>query len=291
MLVLGGGAFEVRRVGFAGVQVSDRNGSGIRFEGGRLRVEHCFFRDSESGILINGDSGTPTTEVHVAFSEFARLGDGVGYAHAVYAGRIRLLELRGNYFSLGRVGHLVKSRAQVSRLLSNRITDESGGQASYELNFPNGGQVVLIGNVIGQARSTRNGAVLSMLEEGNPWGRNELHAVHNSWVNLHPLGGRFMQVAGPLSGGQVWRNLVVGRGAWRVPDGLPAGENLRVGLDEVRDAQAFDVRPKQWDSAWLADGPTLIDDPMVAHVVETYRHPMKVETVAKGRPLLVGATQ
>ncbi|WP_165456736.1 hypothetical protein [Aquabacterium lacunae] len=291
LLVLGGGSFEVRHLAFQGARVADRNGAGIRFEGGRLRVEHCVFQDSESGILINGDPDEATTEVQVSFTEFARLGDGMGYAHAVYAGRIRLLELRGNHFHHGKVGHLVKSRAQVSKLVANRITDNPGGQASYELNFPNGGQVFLIGNVIGQSRSTQNGAVLSMLEEGQPWARNELHAVHNSWVNLHPFGGRFLQVAGPLSGGQVWRNLVVGRGTWRVPEGVPSGGNLRVGLDAVQDAQAGDLRPGHWQPEWVADSPPLVDGAEVSALTEVYRHPLRVEPLPKGRALLVGALQ
>jgi hypothetical protein len=291
LLVLGGGSFEVRHLAFQGAHVADRNGAGIRFEGGRLTVAHCVFQDSESGILINGDAGEPSSEVRVSHSEFARLGDGMGYAHAVYAGRIRLLELRGNHFHHGKVGHLVKSRAQVSRLVSNRITDDPGGQSSYELNFPNGGQVFLIGNIIGQSRSTQNGAVLSMLEEGQPWARNELHAVHNSWVNLHPFGGRFLQVAGPLAGGQVWRNLVVGRGTWRIPEGVPSGGNLRVSLDEVNDAAAGDLRPRHWQPEWLADDAPLLQGAAEPPLTEVYRHPLQVVPLPKGRAFLVGAVQ
>lgn len=291
LLVLSRGQFEVSHLAFVGARVADRNGAGIRFEGGHLKVSHCVFKDSESGILIQSDEIAPTSELHVSESEFSRLGDGVGYAHAVYAGRIRLIELRGNHFHHGRVGHLIKSRAQESRLIGNRITDEAGGQASYELNFPNGGLVVLKGNVIAQSRTTRNGAVLSMMEEGNLWSRNALYAVHNTFVNLHPMGGRFLQVEGELSDGWIGRNVVIGRGVWRIPDGVGVGRNLRVGLSEVNPARDGEWLPATWQSEWVPDDAVgrLNGQPLTLD--EVYQHPHQIKRLVPGQGVRMGAVQ
>lgn len=40
--------------------------------------------------------------------------------------------------------------AAVIHIYYNRLTDEAGGQASYELEFPNGGMVYVVGNIVEQ---------------------------------------------------------------------------------------------------------------------------------------------
>jgi hypothetical protein len=79
----------------------------------------------------------------------------------------------GSYFHHADVGHLLKSRAARSHILYNRLTDETGGRASYELEFPNGGLAYVVGNVIEQAATTENETIISFGAEGyRP--RNEL---------------------------------------------------------------------------------------------------------------------
>ena len=53
---------------FSGAQVSDANGAGIRYEGGNLTLNGCYFHDNEDGLL----GGTwPTGTLTVNNSEFA----------------------------------------------------------------------------------------------------------------------------------------------------------------------------------------------------------------------------
>jgi hypothetical protein len=56
-------------VEFAGARVADRNGAGIRYEGGKLIVRKCYFHDNENGILANASA---TGTISIAGSEFAR---------------------------------------------------------------------------------------------------------------------------------------------------------------------------------------------------------------------------
>ena len=50
----------------------------------------------------------------------------------------------------------------VSRVLNNRFDDRPSGEASYEIDFPNGGDNVVVGNLIAQSARTQNTDLLSM---------------------------------------------------------------------------------------------------------------------------------
>jgi hypothetical protein len=102
----------------------------------------------------------------------------------MYLNRYAELTLRASYSHAANVGHLVKSRAMKSNILYNRLTDESGGAASYELDLPNGGTALVVGNVFEQAATTQNSAILSYAAEGIPtgWG-TQLSVVNNTFIN------------------------------------------------------------------------------------------------------------
>lgn len=217
------GKVTVEGIDFIGARVAERNGAGIRFEAGELTVRRCLFHDNENGIVTTGN---PEAQLVVENSEFGYNGAGDGYSHGIYAGRIALLRVTGSYFHHANIGHLVKSRARRSEILYNRITDETGGRASYELEFPNGGLATVIGNVVQQGRETRNSVIVSYGAEGYAWPRNEFALAHNTIVNDHPLGGTFVHVA-PGAGLALSRNnLYVGRGL--VERGIDAAGDARV---------------------------------------------------------------
>ena len=78
--------------------------------------------------------------------------EGCGFAHnqrpdghnrSPYTGAIARLTVTGCWLHHAATGHLLKSRAAISHILCNRLTDEAGGRASYELDFPSGGVAVL----------------------------------------------------------------------------------------------------------------------------------------------------
>ena len=67
-------------------------------------------------------------------------------------GAIKKLTVTGSYFHQAKVGRLLKSRAAENHIIYNRFTDEVGGRASNELEFPNGGPAYVVGNTIADDR-------------------------------------------------------------------------------------------------------------------------------------------
>ncbi|MBK6295861.1 MAG: hypothetical protein IPF55_17555 [Rhodoferax sp.] len=156
--VVRGGRMMVKGLDFSGARVRDKNGAGIRFESGTLTVSDCTFTNNENGILTGGN---PKAELVVINSEFGHNGHGDGQSHNLYVGAIASLSVSGSYFHHAKVGHLLKTRAAVNHILYNRLTDETGGRASYELELPNGGLAYVIGNIIQQGSQTENPHLVS----------------------------------------------------------------------------------------------------------------------------------
>ena len=152
------GVMVVENFDFIGTRVRDRNGAGIRFESGHLTVINCVFSNNQMGILTNND---PASELVVENSEFDSGGPDEPRSHNLYVGAIAKLTVQGSYFHHGKGGHLLKTRAAQSHILYNRLTDEAGGTASYELEFPNGGVAVVAGNLIVQGAHSPNAAIIS----------------------------------------------------------------------------------------------------------------------------------
>ena len=177
---------------FEGAAVPDRNGAGIRLERGSLRVHDCRFMHNEMGLLTGNDG---TTVLEVENSEFAHNQRPDGHNHNLYVGQIASLSVTGCYLHHARTGHLLKSRAAVNHVFYNRLTDEQGGTASYELEFPNGGLAYVVGNLIEQTSQTENPQLISFGAEGYKWPRNEICLVNNTLVDRLARGGVFLRVA------------------------------------------------------------------------------------------------
>jgi uncharacterized membrane protein YgcG len=181
----------VENLEFTGAAISagaGNNGAGIRHLGLNLTVRNCYFHDNQDGIL-----GAPSTalmgKVLISNSEFEHNGAGDGQSHNMYLGNYAQFTLQYSYSHRGNVGHLVKTRALVTQLLYNRITDEATGTASYEVNVPNAGSAYLIGNIIEQSNGTQNPAIVSYGEEGTPSGYDtHLYVVNNTFLNDHKSG-------------------------------------------------------------------------------------------------------
>ena len=104
--------------------------------------------------------------------------------------------MTGSYFHHAKVGHLLKSRAGRNLIFYNRLTDEIGGTASYELEFPNGGVAYVMGNLIQQSSTTENPNIISFGAEGFRSQSNLLYLVNNTLVDMRPQGGQFLRVRG-----------------------------------------------------------------------------------------------
>lgn len=209
--VIGGGEVTVENIEFSGARSADRNGAGIRFEGRRLTVRNCVFRRNENGILTWND---PSSSLLVEYSEFDSNGHGDGYSHNIYVGKIAEFTMQFCWSHDVREGHLVKSRAALTNLLYNYF-DTGAGTGSYEVNLPENGAGLLLGNLIVQRGSTHNPAVLAAGEEAAaPRAETSLRVIHNTFVNLGPADAVFLRIGrgGPRAA-QLVNNVFLGPGA------------------------------------------------------------------------------
>jgi hypothetical protein len=227
---------------FEGAAVPDRNGAGIRLDRGSLLVRDCRFMRNEMGLLTNND---PDTVLEVESCEFAYNQRPDGHNHNLYAGRIARLSVTGSYFHHARIGHLLKSRAAVNHIFYNRLTDETGGTASYELEFPNGGVAYVVGNLIAQSTGTGNPTLISFGAEGYKWQRNEIYLVHNTLVNPLPWGGVFLRAARGADAIRAVNNLLVGPGTLESAGPGEYHSNFTAGPRDFAQPQKHDYRLKQ----------------------------------------------
>lgn len=282
--VIRNGDFDISGFDFVGAKVADKNGAGIRFEGGRLRVAHCLFWGNQNGILTIGSQ--PDSQLEVVSSEFGYNGDGDGQSHNIYVGRIGRFSITGSYLHHADTGHLLKSRAAVNEVLYNRLTDEEGGRASYEMDFPNGGVVRLVGNLVQQGRRTENSVMVSFGAEGLAHPRNTLELASNTLVNDHPHGGTFVRAAPGTERVLLANNLLAGRGGLQIPM-EHTDFNSR-----TADWSAF-VQPARYDYRLSDRGMALAyqSGPAEAAVPSAqYVHPLQVRRL-NGPPAVVGALQ
>lgn len=226
---------------FIGCTVPDRNGAGIRVEAGSLTLVDCGFRDNENGVLTANDEAI---ELDIVDCDFGPIALRSGLTHNCYVGAIRRLSVTGSYFHGGLLGHLLKSRAAVNHILYNRLTDEAGGRASYELEFPNGGVAVVMGNLIMQSATTENAHVISFGVEGAKWPKQALYLVHNTLVDQKPRGGIWLRVTPPQVDAVLANNLLVGTPKLAAEGHWTRRANFNVDWDEFVLAAREDFRLK-----------------------------------------------
>lgn len=165
VFIISGNDVTVRGVTLTGARSDDGNGAGIRAEGVNLTVERVRFLRNENGIL---HAGVPRGALTVRDSVF--VGNGscrLACAHGIYAGPLELLRVERSRFLATQEGHHVKSRAHRTEVLDSTIEDGPEGTASYLIDVPNGGAVVLRGNRLSKGpRSGNRSTVISIGAEG-----------------------------------------------------------------------------------------------------------------------------
>ena len=240
--VLRGGTMTVQGIDFSGARVPDTNGAAIRLEKGKLTVRDCSFTDNQNGILT---SNNPQVELDIANSEFGHNGYGDGQSHNLYVGEIAHLTVTGSYFHHAKFGHLLKSRAALNHILYNRLTDEVGGHASYELELASGGIAYVIGNIIQQGSQTENPHLISYGAEGYKWPKNELYLINNTLVDDRPQGGIFLRIKPGNVTVKAVNNLLVGRGKLEAAGPGEYRNNFTVDWDVFEQASREDYRLKR----------------------------------------------
>jgi hypothetical protein len=229
IVVVEGSNISVENLEISGARVTDANGAAVRNDGQNLTVCNGYFHDNENGFL-GGAYGTLTVE----YTEFANNGSGdVGHTHNIYVDDGNSagdkLVFRYNYSHNVSIGHTLKTRARENYVLYNRLTDETTGSSSYNIDVPNGGLTFVIGNVIQQGVNTDNPTMISYGAEGLTAGRTqELYVVNNTLVN--DLGsGTLIQVQTGTSLLRMVNNLFVGGGT--VVSGISASAATNLTTD------------------------------------------------------------
>ncbi|HEX5658288.1 MAG TPA: hypothetical protein VFX59_13895 [Polyangiales bacterium] len=205
--VIQGADTQIEDIELSGCTVPDKNGAGIRQEGRNLLVRRGFFHDNENGILTGADA---ESWIAIEDSEFARNGAGDGQSHNMYIGEVARFTLQGSYSHHGKVGHLVKSRALRNDILYNRLTDETG-DASYELDLPQGGASYVLGNLFQKSADAGNSSFISYARESKRNPSSALWVVNNTFVNQRSE-GTFVSVAQDVATVVLRNNVFAGAG-------------------------------------------------------------------------------
>lgn len=245
--VVDGGDITVENIEFRGARSIDADGAGIHLEHGRLHVVNCGFFDDEHGIQTGNVADAELTIDNSVFGEAPQIVGGL--AHLLNVGRIARLAVSGSRFQSGFEGHLVKSRARETRLSYNLIDDGPNGQASYEVDLPDGGQAWLIGNVFGQSADGRNPVVVAFGAENRSWDKNALYLSHNTFINRGWMPAWFLRVfrdhlpeSTPV---YAINNLVVGFGvfSWGATGEFDGNAHARTSSLVDLDTLALEVAP------------------------------------------------
>lgn len=224
--VIRDGDFTIEGFDFVGARVPDGNGAGIRFERGRLTVRDSRFLDNQMGLLTGNDAHARLT---IERCEFSGPTDGAHWYHNLYVGLIARLVVRDSWSHSARAGHLLKSRARENEIVGNRLVD-GDGNASYELELPNGGIAQVRDNLIEQSARSSNPVIVSIGAEGYRWPVNELDMTGNTVVNRLDGSAVFVRAAiGPMKA-TLTDNVWVGRGRLELPIELREARNRRTGL-------------------------------------------------------------
>jgi hypothetical protein len=143
----------------------------------------------------DAESGEAT--ILVENSVFEHNGDGDGRSHNLYISqRVDKLIFRNNLSHRANVGHNLKSRARENYILYNMFRDGDDGNASLQIDLPNGGLSYVIGNVIHQGPAAENSTLVAFSVEtsASPNPRQELYLINNTLVNTRPNGGTFLML-------------------------------------------------------------------------------------------------
>jgi len=156
-----GARITIRNLTLARAAVPDQNGAGIRAEGPDLTVEGVQFEDNENGILAHPH---PTSRILIRGSRFLRNGQCKAYcAHGIYINAVAHLLVENSVFREQNTGHHIKSRALATEVIGNEIDDGAEGTASYQVDLPHGGRVLIAGNRMRKGPRTDNPEVAIMI--------------------------------------------------------------------------------------------------------------------------------
>ncbi len=164
----------------SGAKVKDGNGAAIRYEGGTLTLNNMNIHDNENGLLAASD---PAGTIAITGSTFTKNGTGTGATHNIYVNHVGALTVANSTITGAVVGHQIKSRATATTITNSTIGDGPGGNASYEIDLPNGGVAKVANNVIQKGPAAQNPSAIAFGAEGNLHPASSLAVTGNTIVN------------------------------------------------------------------------------------------------------------
>ena len=184
ILVISGNDVTVRNITLTRARVADFNGAGIRVETPKLTVDGVHFINNQNGIM----GGPPGATVIVKNSEFLKNGTcSEACAHGIYVNDITLLHVEHSKFFDTHHAHHIKSRAFRSEIIDNDIQDGPDGTASYLIDVPNGGNLIVRGNTMEKGPKNENHTTaISVGEEGEMHITDDIIVENNVFTNDGP---------------------------------------------------------------------------------------------------------
>jgi hypothetical protein len=238
--VVSGTGTVIENVEMYGARVADQNGAAIRLDGRDLTLRGSYLHDNENGILTSNDG---VSNIVIENSEFDSNGYGDGYSHNLYIGHVNSLIFRNSYSHDARVGHNLKSRANVNTITYSRFSS-STQQPSYEIDLPNAGSAYIVGNVIQQPAANQNPTLLAYGEEGASNSGTDLYVVNNTFLNDDSSRGTFIMVgSGVATPVLMQNNIFVGTGTVNTQASAIDRTNYRTLSPSFVDRANFDLHP------------------------------------------------
>jgi hypothetical protein len=267
--------------------VVDKNGAGIRQEGTNLTVLRCSFHDSQEGILTGAN---PSSRIRIEASVFDANGYGDGYSHNMYIGHVGCFEIVGCWTHRARVGHNIKSRADTNRILYNRISNEADGTASRDIDLPNGGWTLILGNVLQHGPATQNSNMCGYGMEGLSNPSHDMTVACNTFVTQRSAGA-FVQL--PATGTDTLRlldNLFVGAASALTGSAAVVDSQANMLIRNIIDARFADA--SSYDYHLTAASPAVdagVDPGPSLRPLLQYAHPAGLESRPVAGTIDIGA--
>ncbi len=198
---------KIENIVFDGARVSDGNGgngAGIRFQAKDITIKNCVFVNCQNGIL-EGNGSVNNSNVIITDTEFDNNGYEVignathsGYEHHLYiSAAADTFFLQNCYLHNPRgEANSVKTRAQRSFILYNKISEETG-QGSWEINIAQGGLSIIMGNVIVQGPNSINHGMVSYDAATNAI--QDFYFINNTVINKYVGNNKYFNIS-PTTG-------------------------------------------------------------------------------------------
>ncbi len=182
LLVIDGNNVTIRNLTLQRARVPDRNGAGIRAEGGDLTIENTRFINNENGIL---SADNPQATIRIIGSRFIGNGRCAGAcSHGIYIGHIKLLHVEHTVIFDTHEGHNIKSRAARTEVIDCDIQDGPTGTSSYLIEAPNGGSLIVERNKMEKGKLSQNqGNTIMIGAEGVTQPTEQIIVRGNNFTN------------------------------------------------------------------------------------------------------------